>query len=82
MRLRPAATGAATAALALAACGGTKAPPAKPPQKLTGRQQDSVARAYHHDLGESGIPGVSAIGKAQRAADTVSARMRVADTIH
>ena len=69
-------------ALAVTACDDKKpaAPPAK--TKLTGRQQDSAARAYHHDLGESGIPGVSAIGKAQKAADAESKRVNAIDTIH
>ena len=73
--------GIVIATLVVAACGGTKAaaPPAK---KLTGRQQDSVARAYHHDLGESGIPGTKAITKAQKAADNESKRVNALDTIH
>jgi hypothetical protein len=49
---------------------------------MTGRQQDSAARAYHHALGESGIPGTSAITKAQKAADNESKRVNAIDTIH
>ena len=67
--------------LAAVGCSETKAPP-PPKAKLTGRQQDSVARAYHHDLGESGIPGTQAITKAQKAADAESKRVNAIDTIH
>jgi hypothetical protein len=72
----------ALCALVIAGCSTAKpaAPPAK--TKLTGRQQDSAARAYHHDLGESGIPGVGAINKAQKAADNESKRVNALDTIH
>jgi hypothetical protein len=41
---------------------------------LTQRQKDSI-------LAGSRIPGASGVGKAMRAADTMSARVRVSDTI-
>ena len=69
------------AGLMVAACADAK-PAAAPTKKLTGRQQDSVDRQHHRDLGESGIPGARAVTKAQKAADIESKRNNAIDTIH
>jgi len=61
----------------LAACGGGEkggARRAGASDTLTQRQRDSI-------LAQSRIPGARGVGTAMRAADSVSARVRVTDTI-
>lgn len=68
--------------VAVAAVGCESNTPAPPAQKLTAHQRDSVDRAHHEAVSKSGIPGASAIGKAQKAADNESKRINALDTIH
>jgi hypothetical protein len=61
---------------AFAACGGGGSGGSKrsASDTLSERQRDSI-------LAKSSIPGASAVGKAMTAADTMSARVRVSDTV-
>lgn len=61
----------------LAACGGSGGAADRPAvnrDTLTQRQRDSI-------LAGSRIPGASGVGKAQRVADSTSARAQAADTV-
>ena len=58
----------------LAACGGKPARSAADTDSLTERQRDSI-------LAQSRIPGASGVGRAMKAADSTSARIRATDTI-
>ena len=60
----------------LAACGGgpSRKPAAPAADSLTERQRDSI-------LAQSRIPGARGVGRAMSAADSMSARVRAADTI-
>ena len=61
--------------LAAAGCGkGEKTSGGINRDTLTERQKDSI-------LAKSRIPGASAVGRAMTAADTMSARVRVSDTV-
>jgi hypothetical protein len=61
--------------LVLGACGGKSDAARKAAaDTLSERQRDSI-------LAKSSIPGASAVGKAMTAADTMSARVRVSDTV-
>jgi outer membrane biogenesis lipoprotein LolB len=65
----------ALALILLAACSGSK--PAKSTadgDSLTERQRDSI-------LAQSRIPGASGVGRAMRAADSASARIRATDSV-
>jgi hypothetical protein len=65
-----------TLALALiAACsGGKSGKSAADGDSLTERQRDSI-------LAQSRIPGASGVGRAMRAADSASARIRATDSV-
>ena len=69
-------TASLTLALALlAACsGGKPAKSAAGRDSLTERQRDSI-------LAQSRIPGASGVGRAMRAADSASARVRATDSV-
>jgi len=59
----------------LAACaGGQSAKSAAAGDSLTERQRDSI-------LAQSRIPGASGVGRAMRAADSASARIRATDSV-
>lgn len=58
----------------LAACGGSDNARRAAADSLTERQKDSI-------LAGSTIPGAGAVGKAMRAADSTSARVRQSDTV-
>lgn len=63
------------AILLLTACSGGK--PAKSPaggDTLTERQRDSI-------LAQSKIPGATGVGRAMKAADSTSARIRATDSV-
>jgi len=61
-------------ALAVVACGGSKAKTTGSTDTLTERQRDSM-------LSTSGIPGAQGVGKAMRVADSTSAGIRAADSV-
>jgi hypothetical protein len=64
-----------TIALALlAACSGGKPAKSAAGDSLTERQRDSI-------LAQSRIPGASGVGRAMRAADSTSARIRATDSV-
>lgn len=62
--------------LAVAGCGGQaqKSAATPPGDTLTERERDSI-------LATSRIPGASGVGRAMRAADSTSARIRSADSV-
>ena len=57
----------------VAACSPSKAPAANNRDTMTQRQKDSV-------FGASGVPGATAINKAQAAADSLNAARKRADS--
>ena len=62
-------------AIALGACGGSKAQPKAPPKPTTERQRDSA-------IGASGLPGASGIRRAQQSVDSLNAQTARLDSIH
>jgi hypothetical protein len=62
--------------LIVVACGDRQSQPSRaaPHDSLTQRQRDSL-------LAKSGIPGARGVGRAMRVADSVSARVRAADSV-
>jgi hypothetical protein len=60
----------------LAGCGGGQPRTSRAPagDSLTERQRDSI-------LAQSRVPGASAVGRAMRAADSTTARLRAADSV-
>jgi hypothetical protein len=58
----------------LAACGSEKPSQTVNRDTLTERQKDSI-------LANSKIPNASAVGRAMKAADSMSARIRTSDTV-
>ena len=58
----------------LAACTGQSAKSGAQSDSLTERQRDSI-------LAQSRIPGASRVGKAMKAADSTSARIRATDSV-
>jgi hypothetical protein len=60
--------------LLLAACSGGKPAKSAAGDSLTERQRDSI-------LAQSRIPGASGVGRAMRAADSASARIRATDSV-
>jgi len=57
-----------------AACSGGKSAKSAAGDSLTERQRDSI-------LAQSRIPGASGVGRAMRAADSASARVRATDSV-
>jgi outer membrane biogenesis lipoprotein LolB len=64
----------AAALLLLAACSSGQSHKAAAADSLTERERDSI-------LAQSKIPGARGVGAAMRASDSISARVRAADTI-
>ena len=58
----------------LAACGGGKSGGSAARDTLTERQKDSI-------LAQSKIPGAIGVGRAMKAADSTSARIRATDSV-
>lgn len=56
------------------ACGGGKSRTAGAADTLTERQRDSI-------LAQSKIPGAAGVGRAMKAADSTSARIRATDSV-
>lgn len=56
------------------ACGGGQSGDTGQADTLTQRQRDSI-------LAQSRIPGARGVGRAMQAADSISARVRAADTV-
>jgi len=58
----------------LAACGGQSGKSGAAGDTLTERQRDSI-------LAQSRIPGAAGVGRAMKAADSTSARIRATDSV-